>query len=110
MRAILLRMAERNPLRNNPQAHPPDREPRHACEAGARKGAAVIAANALGQPILGERALEARTGGSIGRGGQRVAAQHEATEAIAQRQRVTVDAITRAKLAFEIVVPTSLTV
>src|SRR5688572_12526188 len=83
MRAILFGMAEGDPLRDNPQAHPPDRESRQAGEAGARKGAPVITADALGQSILGERALEARTGGRVGRAGQRVAAQHEATEAIA---------------------------
>src|SRR5258706_5134663 len=63
VRAILLRVAEGNPFGDNPEAHPPDRQPRQARDARARKGPAVITANALRQPILGERALEAPPGG-----------------------------------------------
>src|SRR5439155_6492670 len=60
MRSILLGMSERDALWHNAEPHPPDRKPRQPGESGARERAAVVAADARGQAIRGERALEAR--------------------------------------------------
>jgi len=102
VRPILLRMPRVDPLRHDAQADPPHRQARQAAEPGAAKRRAVITADALRQPILGERARKTWTRDRFGMTGQRVAAQHEATEAIPQGEGITVDAIPGAKFPFEI--------
>ena len=102
MRAILLRMARRNPLRHDPQAHPPHIELRQTAEPRAREWAAVVAADALRQSVVPKRTLEAMARRGRGAAEQGIAAQHESAEPVAQRQRIAIHAIARAKFAFEI--------
>ncbi len=107
VRSILLGMAEGDPFGLNPQANPPDREARQAGQAGRRKGPAIVAANAVRQAILGERTLEAAPHHLTALRPQRVTAQHVATEAIPQGQRIAIRAIPGAEFPFEVVVQTS---
>src|SRR3954468_4153363 len=108
VRAVLLGVPQGNALGHNPEAHPPHREPRQAPDAGARKRTPVIAPDALRQPIFSEGALKALARGCVGRAWQGVTAQHEATEAIAQRQRVAYTPSPVRKWPLKSVVQTSL--
>src|SRR6185503_3018233 len=82
VRSILFRVAQCDPLRDDAEADPPDRQPRQAAQSGAGKRATVVAANALRQAVLGERALETPPGGRVGRPRQGVAPQHESAESV----------------------------
>src|SRR5439155_1169499 len=85
VRSILVRASEGDPLGDDAEADPPDRQPREAAEAGAGKRAAVVAPNALWQTVLSERAFKPPTRRRVGRPAQRVTAQHESAEPIPQR-------------------------
>src|SRR5262245_17178222 len=102
MRSVLFGMSRRDAFRNNAQADPPDRQRREAAQAGTGKGAAVVAANSVWQPVLGERARKSPLGLVDGAAQQPVAAEHEATEPISQRQRIAIHAIARSEFAFEV--------
>ena len=100
--SVLLGMAGGDALGRDAQLDPPDAEPRQPRGRRARKRRAVIAANALRQPIVGKRARETATRRIVRVAGQRIASQHVTTEAVAQRERMAGDAVARARRAFEI--------
>src|SRR5438093_1316322 len=83
MRSVLFGMPRRNAFRDNAQANPPDRELRESGQTRTGEGPAVVAANAFGQPVFGERAFEAAPRGTGRPPEQRIAAQHEPAEAAA---------------------------
>src|SRR5436190_4176929 len=105
MGPVLFWMAGRDPLGDDAQAHPPDTELRQTAEARAREWTAIVTADPLRQPVVGKGAFEAASSRLPGSRAQRIAAEHEAAEAVAQRQRIAVRAITGPKFAFEIRCP-----
>jgi hypothetical protein len=60
MGPVLFRMAERDAFRHDAEAHPPDRQPRQAPQPRPGKRAAIVAADADGQPVLGKRPRKRR--------------------------------------------------
>ncbi len=88
--------------RSSARAAPPDTQRGQAAEPGTGKRTAIVAANPLRQSILAKGPVEPPTRRLGGAAETAIAAQDEAAEAVAQRQRIAIHAVTRAKLAFEI--------
>src|SRR5262245_20277208 len=102
VRSLLLRVAQGDPLRLNAEANPPDRQVRQPRQTGRSKWPAVVAANPVGQPILGKRAREAVAHRRAVFRRQRVTPQRVATEPVAQGQRIAIDGIAGPELPFEV--------
>jgi len=103
--AVLLGLAGLDELGEDAEADPPDREPGEAAERVGGEGGAVVGADTLGQAVLAEEALEDGSGAFDGWGGEPVATEEEATEAILDGQRIAVEAVARAELALEVGAP-----
>src|SRR5918994_7932514 len=102
MRSILFGMARRDPFWDDAQADPPDRQRRQSGQPWTRKGQAVVTANPVRQPVLGERAGKPPLRRRDRAIDQAVTPQRVPTAAVPQRQWIAIHAVARPKLALEI--------
>ena len=102
VRAVLLRVGRQDPLMLNPQAEPPHIERRQAVQRRGGEGHAVVGAHRARQAVLAEQPIEDRAHADAARRQQAVARQQEARVLVGDRQRIAVDPVTGAELAFEV--------
>ena len=85
-----------------PEAEPPHVERCQPVQRRRGEGDAVVRANRAGQPVLAKEAIEDGPHADASRGQQALAPQQIARVLIGDRQRIAVDPIAGAELAFEI--------
>ena len=93
---VLLGIAWLNAFEPNAKSDPPDGESREPAGGECREWRPVVRADRPWQSVLAEGGLEHAFGASVQRASQGPAAQQVATEAVADRQRMTTLAATPA--------------
>ena len=88
VRAVLIGRGRGDEHGGDPQPNPPDREARQPSERGRGERLTVVRADRLRQPVPPEQLAKSAGGAAGRRGTQALTTQHEATEGIADRQRI----------------------
>jgi hypothetical protein len=96
---VLLRRARLNEIGEDPEAEPPDGERGEPAERLGGKGDPVIGADAPGQAVLAEQALENRPGLAQLGAGEGLTGEQQAAVAVRHGERKTVLPIAQPKLA-----------
>ena len=103
--SVLLRLAGVNPLRDDPQLHPPCRQPRQSAHGQRRQRWPLVGAQRSRQSILAESRFPHWFHLPVARARQQLTAQQVTAASIAQRQRLAALPVAGQKPALEVGAP-----
>lgn len=100
--SVLLRLAGLDPLRDDPQLDPPDRELRDPLERVGGKGPSVVRADPVREPVALEESLEPADRQVLGGAPEALAVEKKSAVPVLYRERIADPSVPGSKLALEV--------